>query len=160
MENGKRIGIACDHAGYQMKEFLVGWLAGKGYEIYDFGCDSEESCDYPDYAHQLGSAIEAGTVPQGVALCGSGNGISIALNKHQGVRAALCWTPELAELARRHNDANVCSLPARFIDNDMATAIVDKFLSEKFEGGRHERRVAKIPLSDIEAPQPKEKQKA
>ncbi len=142
----EKIGIACDHAGYQMKEFLVGYLDSKGFDVYDFGTDSEESVDYPDYAHPLADAIERGELPRGIALCGSGNGISMTLNKHQGIRAALCWTPELAALARQHNDANVCSLPARFIDNVTAAEIVDKFLSSEFEGGRHQRRVEKIPV--------------
>ena len=140
----KKLGIACDHAGYEMKEFLVGYLAAKGYEMTDFGTHSEESCDYPDFAHALGEAIDNGTLERGVALCGSGEGISMTLNKHQKVRAALCWLPEIASLARQHNDANVCSLPARFIDNDEAVAIVDAFLGAEFEGGRHIRRVEKI----------------
>lgn len=143
-----KIGIASDHAGYEMKEFLVGYLDGKGYDVYDFGTDSPESTDYTDYAHPLACAIEKGELPLGIALCGSGNGISITLNKHQGIRAALCWLPELASLARQHNDANVCSLPARFIDNDTAVKVVDNFLSAEFEGGRHERRVNKIPVGE------------
>ncbi len=142
----KKIGIASDHAGFQMKEFLVGLLAARGYEVYDYGCSSEESCDYPDFAHALAVAIENGEVPLGIALCGSANGISMTLNKHQGVRAALCWLPEIATLARQHNDANVCSLPARFISNEEATAIVDSFLGATFEGGRHQRRVDKIAI--------------
>lgn len=145
MEN-KKIGIASDHAGFQLKEYLVGWLSGKGYDVYDFGCESEESCDYPDYAHPLGYAIDRGELTQGIAICGSANGISMAINKHQGVRAALCWMPVIAQLARQHNDANVCSLPARFIDNDMATEILELFLSTEFEGGRHQRRVDKIAI--------------
>lgn len=147
MENMK-IGIASDHAGFQMKEFLVGYLDGLGYDVHDFGTDSEESMDYPDVAHPLAFSIEEGTLPRGIALCGSGNGISMALNKHIGIRAALCWTPELAELARRHNDANICSLPARFIDNNQAVEIVDKFLETAFEGGRHLTRINKIPVPD------------
>lgn len=146
MEN-KKIGIASDHAGYQMKEFLVGYLSSLGYDVYDFGCDSEQSCDYPDYAHPLASAIESGELPRGISLCGSGNGISMTLNKHQGIRAALCWIPEIAELARLHNDANICSLPARFIDNAGAAQIVDAFLHTSFEGGRHQRRIEKIPVA-------------
>lgn len=139
-----KIGIASDHAGYQMKEFLVGWLSNRGYEVYDFGCDSDQSCDYPDYAHPLARSIEQGEVPLGIALCGSGNGIAMTLNKHQGVRAAICWQQELADLARRHNNANICALPARFIDNDEAIKIVETFLSTEFEGGRHQARIDKI----------------
>lgn len=145
----QKIGIASDHAGYQMKEFLVGYLDGSGFDVHDFGTFSEQSMDYPDVAHPLAFSIEKGELPRGIALCGSGNGISIALNKHQGIRAALCWTERIAELARCHNDANVCSLPARFIDNTEAAAIVDKFLSTAFEGGRHAIRTAKIPMKEV-----------
>lgn len=145
MEN-KKIGIASDHAGYQMKEFLVGYLGGMGYDVHDFGTFSEESMDYPDVAHPLAFSVEQGELPRGIALCGSGNGISITLNKHQGIRAALCWTAELAGLARQHNDANILSLPARFIGNDEAAAIVDKFLTTGFDGGRHQNRLNKIPV--------------
>lgn len=142
----KKIGIAADHAGYEMKEFLVGWLGAMGYEVHDFGCNSPESCDYPDFAHPLGYAIDNGELLRGITICGSGNGISMAINKHPKVRAALCWNAEIAELARKHNDANVCSLPARFIDNTEATDILEKFLNTEFEGGRHQRRINKIPL--------------
>ncbi len=142
----KKIGIASDHAGYQLKEFLVGYLDSQGYDVFDFGCHSEESCDYPDYAHLLGAAIDSGEVPRGIAICGSGNGINMAVNKHRSVRGALCWNVETAQLARRHNDANVCSLPARFLENLEAVAIVDAFLETQFEGGRHQARIDKIPL--------------
>lgn len=142
----QKIGIACDHAGYQMKEFLVGYLDSLGFDVYDFGCDSEQSCDYPDYAHPLALAVEADEMPRGIALCGSGNGIAMTLNKHQGIRAALCWEPELAELARMHNDANICVLPARFVENTVAVEIVDKFLAAQFEGGRHQIRIDKIAV--------------
>lgn len=144
--NMKKIGIACDHAGYQLKEYIVGWLGAKGYEVFDFGCNSEESCDYPDYAHPLAEAVEQGEVECGVAMCGSGNGINITLNKHRGVRAALCWLPEIASLAKQHNDANVCVLPARFIDHDQAVAILTAYFEARFEGGRHQRRIDKIPV--------------
>ena len=140
----KKIGIACDHAGFQMKEFLVGYLSTKGYEVVDFGTYSEESIDYPDFGHALASAIEAGEMEQGVGLCGSGEGMAMTLNKHQGIRAGLCWSAEIAALTRQHNNANVVVLPARFISNDEAMAIVDAFLGTEFEGGRHIRRVEKI----------------
>ncbi|MBO5655724.1 MAG: RpiB/LacA/LacB family sugar-phosphate isomerase [Rikenellaceae bacterium] len=145
----KKIGLACDHAGYEMKEFIAGYLDAKGYDVHDFGCDSPESCDYPDMAHALAESIEKGEVPVGIALCGSGNGISMSLNKHADVRAALCWNVELAELARQHNNANVLSLPARFIDNSEAIAMIDKFLSTNFDptAERHVRRVNKIAIS-------------
>ena len=142
-----KIGIASDHAGYEMKEFLVGYLDSLGYDVYDFGCDNPERCDYPDYAHPLATAIEAGELTRGIALCGSGEGVAITLNKHQGIRAALCWLPEIARLGRAHNDANVCALPARFIENTVATDIVDMFLATEFEGGRHEARIQKIPVA-------------
>lgn len=142
----KKIGIASDHAGFQLKEYLIGWLGAKGYEVYDYGCSSEESCDYPDFAHALASAVESGEVDGGVAMCGTGNGISMSLNKHQGVRAALCWTPEISALAKQHNNANICVVPARFIDNDEATAILAAYFEAEFEGGRHQRRVEKIPV--------------
>lgn len=139
------LGIASDHAGFEMKEELKRFLKEKGYEVKDFGTHSPESMDYPDVAHPLAESIEKGEVSQGIALCGSGNGISMTLNKHQGVRAALCWNEELAALARQHNDANVLSLPARFISVELAKRIVEKFLESSFEGGRHLRRVNKIP---------------
>ena len=142
----KKIGIACDHAAYELKEFLVGYLATKGFEVKDFGTYSEESCDYPDFAHALGEAIDNGELERGLGLCGSGEGISMTLNKHQGIRAGLCWLPEIAHLIRQHNDANVVVLPARFITNDEAVAILDEYFSTEFEGGRHEARVAKIPV--------------
>ena len=140
----KKIGIACDHAGYEMKELLVGLLSSKGYDVVDFGCYSEESIDYPDFGHALASAIEAGEMEQGVGLCGSGEGMAMTLNKHQGIRAGLCWNTDVAALIRQHNNANVVVLPARFISNDEAMAIVSTFLSSEFEGGRHQRRVEKI----------------
>lgn len=142
----KSIGIACDHAGYDLKEFLVGYLSSKGYEVTDFGTYSDESVDYPDFAHPLAEAVQNGELPQGIGICGSGEGMSMTLNKHRGIRAGLCWRPEIAELIRMHNDANILALPARFISNDEAMAIVDKYLSTPFEGGRHERRIAKIDL--------------
>ena len=140
----KKIGIACDHAGYQMKEFLVGYLSTKGYDVVDFGTDSEASIDYPDFGHALAAAIEAGEMEQGIGLCGSGEGMAMTLNKHQGIRAGLCWNNEVAALIRQHNNANVVVLPARFISNDEAMEIANTFLSTDFEGGRHEARVAKI----------------
>lgn len=142
----KKIGIACDHAGYEMKEFLVGYLGALGFEVLDFGTHSEESVDYPDYAHPLAEAIERGELERGVGLCGSGEGMAMTLNKHQGIRAGLCWDKEIASLVRRHNNANVLVLPARFITNDEASAFLDTFLETEFEGGRHERRIEKMPV--------------
>ncbi len=142
----KIIGIAADHAGFELKEYLKPYLEQKGYKIKDYGTNSSESMDYPDVAHPLAKGIESHDVDFGIAICGSGNGISITLNKHQGVRAALCWNPELAQLAKQHNDANILSLPARFITHDQAITIVEAYLSAEFEGGRHLRRVEKIAV--------------
>lgn len=138
--------MASDHAGYSLKMHLIPFLEAKGYEIKDFGTYSEESCDYADFAHPAAEAVEKGEFPFGIAMCGSGNGIQMTLNKHQGIRAALCWTPELAALAKQHNDANFLVLPARFISQEEAEKIVDAYLDAKFEGGRHIRRIEKIPV--------------
>ncbi len=142
----KKIGFACDHAAYEMKEFLVGYLSAKGWEVLDFGTHSEESVDYPDFAHQLGEAIDKGELEVGVGLCGSGEGMAMTLNKHQAVRAGLVWDNAIAGLIRQHNNANVIVFPARFITNDQAVEFLDTFLSTEFEGGRHVRRVEKIKL--------------
>lgn len=144
----KKVAFASDHAGYELKTALIEYMIGKGYETKDFGTHSEESCDYPDYAHPCARAVENGECDFGIAMCGSGNGIAMTLNKHQGIRAALCWLPELAALAKRHNNANILVLPARFISKEEAVAIVDTYLEAEFEGGRHERRIEKIPVSD------------
>ncbi len=141
-----KIGICSDHAGYEIKEFLKPYLNKRGFEVVDFGTDSTASCDYTDYAHKLGFAIDNGDLIKGISICGSGNGISMTLNKHSKVRAALCWNPEIAALATQHNNANICSLPARFISNDQAMEILDAFFDAKFEGGRHQTRVDKIAL--------------
>lgn len=138
------IGIACDHAGYQMKEELKVFLSELGYQVKDFGTNSEESMDYPDVAHPLANSVESGECEFGIALCGSGNGISMTLNKHQQIRAALCWNSELAALAKQHNNANILSLPARFISLEEAKSIVRSYIDATFEGGRHQRRVEKI----------------
>lgn len=142
----EKIGIACDHAGYELKEFLVGYLNAMGYEVLDFGCHSPESVDYPDFAHPLAEAVEKGEVDFGIAMCGSGEGMAMTLNKHQGVRAGLCWDPEIAALIRQHNNANIIVFPARFITNDEAIRMFDAFRAARFEGGRHERRIAKMPV--------------
>lgn len=142
----KKIGIASDHAGFEMKEFLVGWLGANGWDVLDFGPHSEERADYPDYAHPLAEAIESGELECGVALCGSGEGMAMTLNKHQGIRAGLCWIPEIAGLIRQHNNANVIVFPARFISNDEAIKMLETYFSSEFEGGRHEARIAKMPV--------------
>ncbi len=140
------LAIACDHAGYETKEELVKWLVSLGHEVKDFGTYSAESSDYPDFAHPMAEAVENGTYDLGISLCGSGNGINMVANKHQGIRSALCWIPELASLAKQHNNANVCAVPARFVSIEEAKAIITAFLEAKFEGGRHQRRIDKIPV--------------
>ncbi len=144
----KRIAMAADHAAYELKEIIKPYLLSKGYEVTDFGTNSADSCDYADFAHPAAKAVENGECDFGVAMCGSGNGIQMTLNKHQGIRAALCWLPELASLARQHNDANFLVLPARFISVEDAKKIVDAYLAAEFEGGRHARRIAKIPVCE------------
>lgn len=139
-------GICSDHAGFELKEKVKEMLAQRGIACKDFGTYSAERADYPDFAHQLGQALGEESVQRGIAICGSGNGISMTMNKYPYVRAALCWTPELAELARAHNDANVLSLPARFITEEEAEKILDAYLHTDFEGGRHTARVEKIPI--------------
>lgn len=138
------IAIGSDHAGFEYKEKLKAWLLKNNYQTKDFGTFSTESADYPDFAHAVASAVEKKEFTLGVLLCGSANGVAITANKHQGIRAAICWTEELAALARQHNDANVLCIPARFISFDEVEKILDRFLREKFEGGRHQRRVDKI----------------
>lgn len=146
LKEGKAVGLACDHAGYEAKELIKSLLTEMGVEVKDFGCYSTESVDYPDFAHPLASAVENGECYPGFAVCGSGNGINMTLNKHQGVRSALCWTEEIASLARQHNDANVCVMPGRFIPEETVKAIAKIFLETEYEGGRHQRRIDKIPL--------------
>lgn len=142
----KTIGLASDHAGFELKEFVKIWLEQKGWEYKDFGTYSTASCDYPDFAHPLAEAVEAGECYPGIAICGSGEGISMTLNKHQGIRAALCWIPEIARLARQHNDSNVLVMPGRFIDTATADQIMTEFFNTAFEGGRHQARIDKIPV--------------
>ncbi|WP_016776740.1 RpiB/LacA/LacB family sugar-phosphate isomerase [Anaerophaga thermohalophila] len=144
--NKELIGIASDHAGYEMKEMAKKYLEEKGYEVKDFGTNSSESSDYSDFAHPLGEAISNGKIKRAVAFCGSGNGINITLNRHKGVRSAYSWNPEIARLGRAHNDANVCAMPARFLEPAQVREIIDAFLSTDFEGGRHQKRIEKIEL--------------
>jgi ribose 5-phosphate isomerase B len=143
-----KIAIGSDHAGFEMKDHLIGWLKRGKHEVGDFGTDSAESCDYPDIAHPVAEQVEEGAYQLGVILCGTANGTCMTANKHQGIRAALCWAPELSRLARAHNNANVLCLPARFMDLGTAEATTAMFLKTPFEGGRHEKRVAKIALDD------------
>ena len=139
------IAIGSDHAGFEWKQYIIQVLEEKGIPYKDFGAYTSESSDYADYAHPLADAVEKGECYPGITICGTGNGISMTVNKHQGIRAGLCWMPEIAHLTRQHNDANVLVMPGRFIDAETAYKIVDEFLQTPFEGGRHERRINKIP---------------
>lgn len=138
------IHIGCDHAGYELKEQVKAHLLSKGHRVEDHGTFNSESTDYPDYAHAVARAVEVEKEGRGILICGSANGVAITANKHAGIRAALCWTPEIAVLARQHNDANILCMPARFIENGIALEMTDLFLNTPFEGGRHQKRVEKI----------------
>ena len=146
MNNNMKVGMASDHAGFELKAALKEYLSAKGYEVLDFGTDSGESVDYPDFAHPLADAVEKGNVSFGIAICGTGNGICMTANKHQGVRGALCWIPEIAALAKQHNNANVLAMPARFISVEQAREILDAYMNASFEVGRHQRRIDKIAV--------------
>ena len=138
------IPIGADHAGFDLKEKIIKHLQAKGFEIKDFGCFSKESIDYPDFGHPVATMVEENIGMKGILICGSGNGINMTANKHQGIRAALCWKNEIAELARQHNNANILVLPARFISEEEAKQMVETFFTTEFEGGRHQNRVNKI----------------
>lgn len=142
-----KIGIANDHAGYDLKLKLVTYLKDKGYDVQDFGAHTSESVDYPEFGHALAFAVEKKEVDLGISICGTGNGINITANKHQGIRSALCWNKEIGRLARLHNDANILALPGRFITVEEAYEIVDAFLNTPFEGGRHLNRINKMPVN-------------
>lgn len=139
----KKIAIACDHAGFDYKENIKKHLESR-FEVKDFGTFSKDAVDYPDFVHPAATSVESGESEFGILICGSGQGVSITANKHQQIRCALCWMPELAELARKHNNANMIAIPARFIASELAVDIIDKFLGTDFEGGRHQNRVDKI----------------
>ena len=142
----KPIALCSDHAGYATKQAVIAYLEQAGIAYKDFGTYSEESCDYPDFAHPCSEAVEHGECYPGIGICGTGEGVCMTLNKHQGIRAALCWKPEIAALAREHNDANILVMPVRFISNDEALEITKVFLNTEFAGGRHQRRIEKIPV--------------
>lgn len=142
----RTIAVGSDHAGFEMKETIKKILIDRGYSVKDFGTHSLDSVDYPDFAHPLAASVERGEQNIGFLFCGSANGVSITANKHQGIRCALCWIPEIAELARKHNNANVCAIPARFTTVEQAEQIAKAFLNSEFEGGRHQKRVDKIAL--------------
>lgn len=139
-----KISIGNDHAGPDYKKAIIDFLTQKGYEIQNYGTDTFDSVDYPDFGHPVAEDVESGKADFGIVICGSGNGINMTVNKHQGIRSALCWTKEIAALARQHNDANIISIPARFTSIQQAVEMVDTFLSSSFEGGRHANRVNKI----------------
>jgi len=142
----KTVGLASDHAGFPLKQFVKQYLEEHHIPYKDYGTLTEDRCDYPDFAHALARGIEAGEVYPGIGICGTGEGVAMTMNKHQKIRAALCWAPEIAHMARLHNDANALVMPGRFIDNDMARKILDEFFATDFEGGRHQRRIDKIPV--------------
>jgi ribose 5-phosphate isomerase B len=143
----KKVAIVSDHAGFHLKETLMRYLISNNIELKDLGCyNYDVSDDYPDFGHPLAKAVSGGEFDLGISICGTGNGINMTVNKHQGIRSALCWNEEISRLARNHNDANICSLPARFINESEAILIVKAFLEAEFEGGRHKRRIDKIPL--------------
>jgi len=141
------IALASDHAGWERKQTVIEHLKKRGIEFKDFGAFSDQSTDYADWAHPMATAVEKEEFTYGISLCGSGNGINMTVNKHRGIRSALCWIPEIAALARQHNDANVLALPARFISDQETIEIVDAFLDSNFEGGRHLIRINKIPIT-------------
>lgn len=143
-----KIAIGNDHAGTEYKLTIVAYLESKGIEVINYGTNNEESVDYPDFVHPVARDVEEGNVDRGIIICGSGNGASMTANKHQGVRCALCWTAEITKLAREHNNANILSIPARFVSQTQAVDMVDIFLNTKFEGGRHQNRVEKIPVKN------------
>ena len=143
-EKDNKIAIGADHAGYLMKEHIKKELEGRGYEVTDYGTHSENSVDYPDFAHPVAESIDKGEIRLAVVMCGSGNGVNMTVNKYRSVRSALCWNKEIARLARLHNDSNVLALPARFISFEEGSDILEAFLNTTFEGGRHSRRVEKI----------------
>ena len=141
-----KIGICSDHAGFDYKERLIAYLKSKNVEVEDFGTHSTESMDYPDVAHPLAEAVENGSVDKGIAMCGTGNGMAITLNKHQGIRAGLAWNTDIAALVKKHNNANVLVMPARFATFDEIVKMTDTWLTTGYEGGRHQNRLDKIPV--------------
>lgn len=141
-----KIGICNDHAAFEYKTKLVSYLLGKGYEVVNFGCDSLESCDYPDFAHKLAAAMEKGEVDAGIAMCGTGNGMAMSLNRHRGIRAALAWNTAVAKVVKEHNNANVLVMPARFVSYRMVVAMTRVWLTTGFAGGRHQRRIDKVEI--------------
>jgi len=143
---GKVIALASDHAGFERKQNIIEFFKKKGIDYKDFGCYTDESCDYPDFAHLIARAVNKGEYDIGITFCGSGQGISITCNKYPKIRSAVCWNPKIAELAKQHNNANMCAIPGRYVTKKEAQKIVEAFLNAEFQGGRHARRIAKIPI--------------
>jgi ribose 5-phosphate isomerase B len=141
-----KIAVGNDHAGYEMKKIVLAWLEEQGHEVQNFGTDSSDSVDYPDYVHPIASAVEKGEFKFGILICGSGQGVSFTANKHQGIRAALCWNSEVSKLSRQHNNANILCLPGRFLNEQEGVGIVKDFLETEFEGGRHQNRINKVSV--------------
>lgn len=146
-DSSKPIGIGSDHAGFEYKTALIGWLEKKGYQVKDFGTHSTDSVDYPDFAHPTASSVEAGETAFGILLCGSANGVAMTANKHPHIQAGLCWQNDVAKLVRQHNNANIICIPARFVSLALAEQMIDIFMTTEFEGGRHATRVGKIACS-------------
>jgi ribose 5-phosphate isomerase B len=142
----KKIALVADHAGFFLKGKILDYLIREKYEVKDFGCSSEEPVDYPDYGHPLANSVSSGEYDLGISICGTGNGMNMTVNKHPGIRGALCWNEEISRLARAHNDANICAIPGRFVNESEAYLIVRTFLETPFDVGRHKRRIEKIPL--------------
>jgi ribose 5-phosphate isomerase B len=142
------IALASDHAGFERKQAIIRYFTEKGIKFKDLGCYSNESCDYPDFAHLIATSVSNGDYPLGITVCGTGQGISITANKHQKIRSALCWNPEIAKLAKEHNNANICAIPGRFVTDEEAIAIVEAYINAEFEGGRHQRRINKMPVEN------------
>ncbi len=139
-----KISIASDHAGFELKKCVINYIKEQNHSIFDFGCESESSCDYPDYIHPLAKNIQKKKYDLGIIICGSGNGVNMTANKYNNVRSALCWTKEISIMAKQHNNANVLAIPARYVSKEVALEIIESFINTKFEGGRHKRRVEKI----------------
>ncbi len=146
MQKDINIAVGSDHAGFIIKQHIVEYLRNNGYKFHDFGTYSEKAADYPDFAHPVATEVEKGTFDYGIVVCGSGNGVNMVVNKHQGIRSALCWKKEIANIVRLHNDANICALPGRYLSKKEAIEIIEVFLNTGFEGGRHKQRISKISL--------------
>lgn len=140
------VALASDHAGFARKQAVISYFTENGIKFHDIGCYTDESCDYPDFAHAIAEAISNGDYPFGITFCGTGQGISITANKHQKIRSAICWNPEIAQLAKEHNNANICAIPGRFVSDEEAVEIVKAYMNATFEGGRHQRRIDKMPV--------------